>query len=66
MARYLDAINFIAWNDDTEFLKDDPPTLSVTGSLVAYLFKKQEALVLADLSRAVKRRDKELEAERRS
>ena len=51
MARYQDAIAWVVGNDDTEFLNDDDPMLSVTASLVADLFHKTDDEVLADIRR---------------
>lgn len=59
MARYRDAIEWIAREDDTDFLDDtetgDEPTLSVTASLVADLFDKTDAEVCADIRAALRR-----------
>lgn len=60
MARYRDAIEFVVHNDDTEFLNDEPCHISVTGSLIGYLFNKSDEQVVKDLRRAAKARDKAL------
>ena len=51
-ARYQDAIDWIAENDDTEWLRDDPHDVipSVTASLVA---------VSADLRKALRKHAKQ-------
>ena len=62
MARYRDAIDWIAYNDDTSFLDDQeiggPGHLSVTAHLVADLFDKTSEQVRDDLIRALKRRER--------
>jgi hypothetical protein len=56
MASYRDAIDWIALNDDTDFLDDtEVDALSVTASMVADLWGKDEKTVKADLRRALKR-----------
>lgn len=40
MARYREAIDWIAWNDDTEWLHDEQGCFSVTLALVADVFGK--------------------------
>jgi hypothetical protein len=59
MARYQDAIEWIAYNDDTEFLADDEPMLSVSASLVADLWGKTKEQCIADIRRALERRERE-------
>lgn len=49
MARYKDAIEWITQNDDTEWLRDEEPILSVTATLVADLFGKTHEQVINDL-----------------
>lgn len=68
MARYKDAIWWIVANDDTEFLYDAEPKLSVTAYLVADLFKKDDKQVLSDLraENARQLKEKENEAIRRN
>lgn len=59
MARYRDAIEWIAQNDDTEWIEHDAEsamgTESVTAALVADLFEKDAATVREDIRRALKR-----------
>lgn len=59
MARYADAIEWIAYNDDTEWILDEEPSLSVTACLVSDLWGKDKAQFIADLRRALAKRDKE-------
>ena len=55
-ASYREAINWIAANDDTEWLDDSPDqTPSVTAALVADLFKVSSEKVRADLVRELER-----------
>lgn len=50
MARYRDAIDWLLFNDATEWLDDGhDASLSVTASLVADLFGKTASQVRADL-----------------
>ena len=62
MARYADAIQWMADNDDTEWVDNDPNAgggaLSVTASLVADVFGKTDDQVRADLKRALNRKEK--------
>jgi hypothetical protein len=55
MARYTEAIRWIAENDDTEWLDDEPCVESVTAAMVADIFGKTVAQVTADLRKAVAR-----------
>lgn len=59
MARYRDAIEWIAHNDDTEWAENDPDeacgTTSVTAALVADLFGKDDQQVRKDVRAALKR-----------
>ena len=55
MARYQDAINWIAWNDDTLWIENDEDTQSVSAALVADLFDKSDEQVRKDIQRALKR-----------
>ncbi len=57
MARYRDAIDWIAWNDDTDWLDDQRGCFSVTLALVADLFGKTTDEATADLRKACERRD---------
>lgn len=56
MARYADAISWIAWNDDTEWIADEEPSMSVTACLVADMWGKTKDQVIADLWRALAQR----------
>ncbi len=56
MARYQDAIEWIAYNDDTQWIGDDKPSLSVTAALVGDLWAKDAAQLIADIRRALARR----------
>jgi hypothetical protein len=53
MARYKDAIQWIADNDDTEWITDPNGCESVTAALVADLFEKDAVQVRADLEQAL-------------
>lgn len=59
MARYQDAINWIADNDDTEFVRDAETSsdylLSVTATLVRDLWDKTDDEILRDLRKALRR-----------
>lgn len=55
MARYQDAIYWIARNDDTEWVKEDKIHMSVTACLIADIFNKTDAQVLLDIRRELKR-----------
>lgn len=57
MASYKTAIEWIASEDDTDFLDDseDDSAMSVTASMVADLFNKDHATVRTDLRKALKR-----------
>ena len=57
MARYRDAIDWIAWNDDTDWLEEEHGCFSVTLALVADLFGKSTDEATADLRKACGRRD---------
>lgn len=63
MARYQDAIDWIAYNDDCTFV--DPPagfsgySLSMTATLVMDLWGKTEDDVRADLRKAIARATRE-------
>jgi len=61
MARYQDAIDWLAWNDDTSFMDDSERGygLSVTASLIADLWNKTEEELRADLRKALKRYERE-------
>jgi hypothetical protein len=53
MARYKDAINWIVDNDDTDFMHDEEPILSVTAVLVMDLWDKSEDQILRDIRAAL-------------
>jgi hypothetical protein len=55
---YRQAIQWIAYEDDTDFLNDEKPSLSVTASMVADLYQKTHEQVLKSLYKAVEERDK--------
>ena len=57
MARYVNAIRWIADNDDTNWLNDDNGTESVTAALVADLWGKSHARVRADIERELHKSD---------
>lgn len=59
MARYADAIFWIAANDDTQWLDDEQSGTSVTAALVADLFSKTDEQVRADIRREVERQEKQ-------
>jgi hypothetical protein len=52
---YRHAISWMALNDDTEWVDDPEPSLSVTAALVADLFGRTDAEVLASLRREIRR-----------
>ncbi len=59
MARYKEAIEWIAANDDTEFLDDgEAGHLSVTASLVVDLWGKDYDQVRKDLVAELKRQER--------
>lgn len=49
---YKNAIQWLVNNDDTEFLRDDEPQLSVSASLVADIYGRGDSEVIADLRKA--------------
>jgi hypothetical protein len=65
---YREAIRWLAYNDDNEWLKDDEPTVSVTAAMVCDLFAVEECKLIHDLHEAIAKRDRcsALEAERRN
>lgn len=65
MARYRDAINWIAWNDETSWLTDPNGSTSVTAALVADLFGKDDAIVSRDLRRALARVERDRAVQRK-
>lgn len=52
-ASYRDAIAWIALNDDTEWLRDETPMISVTAALVSDLFDVPEDRIIKDLGRYI-------------
>jgi len=52
---YREAIFWIAANDDTTWLNDEEPIISVTAALVQDLFEVTEERLFGDLRRAVKK-----------
>ncbi len=52
-ASYREAVEWIARNDDTEWLNEVPQHASVTACLVADLFGVDEGRVFKDLRRAL-------------
>jgi hypothetical protein len=66
MARYRDAIEWLARNDDNSWADSDPESgdgaISVSAGLVADLFNKSDETVRADLCRALDRLEKERSA----
>lgn len=54
MTKYQAAITWIAKNDDTEWLEDDKPIISVTASLVADLFNRSHEQVIKDLRKELR------------
>ena len=51
MARYADAIFWIAANDDTEFLADPNGSMSVIACFVSDLFGKTDEQVKKDITK---------------
>ncbi len=52
---YRDAVRWIALNDDTSWLADEAPIISVTACLVADLFDVDQERLIDDLRRDVAR-----------
>lgn len=59
MATYKQALDWIIWNDDTDWIDAHPDTPSVTACLVADLFGKTLSRITADLIRRRKQTEKE-------
>lgn len=63
MARYADAIFWIAANDDTEWIDHQADSaegsMSVTATLVCDIFNKDEKTVREDLKRELKRHERQ-------
>lgn len=49
MARYKEAIEWMAYNDDTDFMDDEDSSMSVTASMVADLWGKTHDQLRKDL-----------------
>jgi len=47
--RYRDCLHWIAWNDDTAWLFQTPRIISTTAALVADVFDRSDAEIIADL-----------------
>ena len=54
MTKYQIAIAWIATNDDTDWLLEDEPIISVTACLVADLFGRTDAQVIRDLRKELR------------
>lgn len=54
-ASYREAVDWIAGNDDTEWMTDENGSLSVTASLVADLWAKTPEEIRHDLTLALRR-----------
>jgi len=52
---YREAIRWIASNDDTEWVANNEPSISVTAALVADLFDVDDDKVTADLRRQLEK-----------
>lgn len=61
MARYRDAIDWIAREDDTEWVVNNEDAPSVTASLVADLFGRTDEEVRKDIKNALKRQSRSFE-----
>lgn len=63
MASYKSAIEWIASDDDTDWLDDEEQViLSVTASMVSHLWNKDDATIIADIRKARERWYKRLAA----
>lgn len=58
-ASYREAIKWMAYNDDTEWVEDDVPIPSVTAALIADLFDVSAETVTTDLLRQMTKMQKE-------
>ena len=56
---YREAIRWMAYNDDTEWVEDDEPFPSVTAAIIADLFDVDTDRVTADLRRQLTKMQKE-------
>ena len=61
---YRNAVEFMVWNDDTEWATEEAPSLSVAASLVAYVFERSNEEVTRDV--LAERQRRALDMERRS
>lgn len=52
-ASYREAVAWIALNDDTEWLEDEKPMISVTVALVMDIFDVSEDKIVSDLRRKI-------------
>ena len=52
---YREAVEWLACNDDNEWLKDDEPSISVTAAFVQDLYDVPREKLFAGLRRAYKR-----------
>lgn len=59
-ASYREAVYWLAWNDDTHWLDDEHPMLSVSTAMISDIFGVGDEKITADLRREVAKRDKEL------
>lgn len=58
-ASYREAIEWLAYNDDNEWLDDEEPSPSVSAGLVRDLFDVDTEKLCADLKKACAKRDRE-------
>ena len=58
VASYKAAVEWIALNDDIEWLHIDPPMISVTAAMAADLWGRSDAEITKDLRRAVETLDR--------
>lgn len=54
---YKAALDWIINNDDTEWLEDDEPIISVTAAFVADIYDVDQNKVVADLKRRKEKND---------
>jgi hypothetical protein len=58
MARYQDAIEWIAYNDDSSWVMDEEPSMSVTAALIGDLWGKDKSQLIADIRRVLARAER--------
>lgn len=58
MANYKQALEWLALNDDTNWLQDENGSLSVSTALVADLFKKSDEQITIDLRKLIVKMEK--------